>query len=195
MSFERKCIEREQLFAFAKHLLGGEDENDVRAHLAECFECRSIIAQYERVDAVLDEWPAIDPSPGFEARVRAAVARWQELSAQESAALSPFFGWRWSQALASACLVALLAAASFWIFQGQRSHTSWLATRRAPAQAIGRGEVRQPPAERLEARAPVQPGEVEISLCQNLAVLEDYDMLANFDVLSELPRGNKKIAN
>jgi hypothetical protein len=37
--------------------------------------------------------------------------------------------------------------------------------------------------------------EDELSLYQNLSVLEDYDMLANFEVLSELPAGAKKVVN
>ena len=39
--------------------------------------------------------------------------------------------------------------------------------------------------------------EEELTLYKDLPVLEDqdYDMLANFDVLSELPRGDMKVDN
>jgi hypothetical protein len=37
--------------------------------------------------------------------------------------------------------------------------------------------------------------EDEVSLYENLSTLEDYDMLANFDVLSELPQGAPKVVN
>jgi hypothetical protein len=30
---------------------------------------------------------------------------------------------------------------------------------------------------------------------ENLSVLEDYDMLSSFDVISELPKGNNKLAD
>jgi len=38
-------------------------------------------------------------------------------------------------------------------------------------------------------------GEEELNLYQNLAVLEDYDLLAEFDLLSELPKGESKVEN
>jgi len=38
-------------------------------------------------------------------------------------------------------------------------------------------------------------GEEEVKLYQNLFMLEDYDLLAEFDLLSELPKGETKVDN
>jgi hypothetical protein len=45
------------------------------------------------------------------------------------------------------------------------------------------------------AQATREPAEEELSLYQNLPVLEDYDLLANFEVLSELPKSEKQVEN
>jgi hypothetical protein len=56
--------------------------------------------------------------------------------------------------------------------------------------------VSAPPAQAVN-RSPAAPqsGAQEIKMYQNLSVLEDYDMLAGFDVISELPQRTKKIAD
>jgi hypothetical protein len=83
--------------------------------------------------------------------------------------------------LAPACLVLLIVAGSFIVWRMRPAQSPQSATQQT-AQT---------------ASAPSTQVEEELTLYENLPVLEDedYEMLAKFDVLSKLPRGDKKFAN
>ena len=68
-----KCLETEKLIGYAYRLMDESAASEVRAHLGECPRCREIVEQHGRLDAVLNEWKAAEPTPGFDARVRQAV--------------------------------------------------------------------------------------------------------------------------
>ena len=70
---DMKCLETEKLISYAYRLMDEPAASEVRAHLGECSRCREIVEQYGRLDAVLDEWKAAEPTPEFDARVRQAV--------------------------------------------------------------------------------------------------------------------------
>ncbi len=184
MNVNSNCLEREQIFSHASKMLDARKENEVRAHLESCAACRAIAAEFDKLDAVLDAWRPAEPSPGFDARVRAAV------TASDSAK-PRLFGIHWSQFVAPACLVVLVVVATLVVFERRRPAAS-----RTTAYPTA-GQAAPPPKQgsALPAQASAPADENELSLYQNLPVLEDYDMLANFDVLSELPKGEKKIAN
>lgn len=164
MTNTEKCMGKEDLFAYANHLLETEAERGVRAHLGGCAACRAMVAEYQTLDALLDEWKPASPSAWFDARVRAAVAAQPRRFA--------FFGFRWAQVMAMACVVLMVTAASLMI-----SRRSVQLERNEQAAA------------NITAKAKV---EEELTLYKDLPVLEDqdYDMLANFDVLSAVPRGD-----
>jgi len=69
-----KCNEREKLFLFVHQMLKPDELDQVRRHLAGCAECRQAAEEYGKLDSALDEWSAADPSPWFDAKVRARVA-------------------------------------------------------------------------------------------------------------------------
>jgi len=50
------------------------ERREVEAHLEECAACRTRAEEFRRVWSVLDEVPAVEPSLGFDARVRQRVA-------------------------------------------------------------------------------------------------------------------------
>jgi anti-sigma factor RsiW len=164
-----KCMERENLFAYAQHLLESNEEREAREHVAQCARCREAVSAFQRLDAVLDEWKPAAPSPWFDARVRAAAEA-------NPPARFPFglFGVRWAQVLAPACLVVLVTFATLLIFRQQPSDMQ----------------------ERL-TKSSATTVEEELTLYKDLPVLEDedYEMLANFDVLSALPHGEAKVEN
>jgi anti-sigma factor RsiW len=63
--------------ALIAYLDGKARENerrDVEAHLETCAACRTRAEEFRRVWSVLDEVPAVEPSLGFDARVRQRVA-------------------------------------------------------------------------------------------------------------------------
>lgn len=97
---------------FENHLLSYLDgrasaveRREVEAHLADCAACRTRVEEYRRLWNMLDEVPAIEPSLGFDARLR------QRIAAEPRPPL-----WSWfvpPPRLAIA--VALLAVLSVWV--------------------------------------------------------------------------------
>ena len=170
-----KCLSREQLFTYSHHQLESREESGVREHVGRCTACEQTVLEFQKLDTVLDEWKPADPSAWFDARVRAAV---------NSSGMAPsgftLFGMRWAQWLAPASLAVLVLAASLIVTRVQPNRTP---------QTVAR--VFQ------TAKSPAAQVEEELTLYKDLPVLEDedYDMLANFDVLSELPRGETKVEN
>jgi anti-sigma factor RsiW len=173
MMDQEKCWIREQLFAYASHLLEPREADSVRLHVEQCDECLRIVAEFQRLDTVLDEWKAVAPSGAFGARVRAAVASRQSHTT--------FFGLRWTQVLAPVCLLVLMVTTSVIFLRVRKAHK------------LNNGSTQTTQIQNASAGQ----AEEELTLYQNLPVLEDedYDMLADFDVLSELPRGDNKVAN
>ena len=204
-----KCFEREQLFAYGHRLLAAREEEQVRVHVSECGACRAVVKEYGKLDTLLDGWRPAEPSPWFDARVRAAIAA---ETAKPYRSRSPFsLGWvRW---LAPALGVVLVLAATLAVWWSRRSLERPVTqpvvsspASRAPQNVVTPAPVLVPAPTPQMARtqpvetprpvtAAVKAGEDELGLYENLTVLEDYDLLANFDVLSELPRGEKKVGN
>ncbi len=181
-----KCMEREKLFAYVHHLLESREEAEVRAHVAKCPACNRTLGEYQKLDAVLEEWKPDEPSPWFDVRVLEAI---RQTPASQSA--SSFFSLAWMRRLAPAFLVVLVVTASVVFLRVRQSRVISQAGGRhasasAPAAASTVSTASQPEAE---------PGAEELTLYEDLPVLEDYDLLTNFEVLSELPRGEAKVAN
>lgn len=63
-----------QLIAYLDDHTGGEERREIEKHLETCAECRSRAAEFRRVWNLLDEVPATDPSPYFDARLRQRLA-------------------------------------------------------------------------------------------------------------------------
>lgn len=202
-----KCCEREQLFAYCQRLLVADEEEKVRAHAAECAACRAVVGEYEKLDTLLDDWQPAEPSPWFDARVRAAIAA--DSSRAESA--RPFFGLAWVRWLVPALGLALVLVAALVVWRSHRSpvHPATQAAApavvpRAPqnvANPVSAPAVKPAPALQIVQTRPVsaQPAATaageDLQLYEDLSVLEDYDLLAGFDILSELPKGEKEVAN
>ena len=171
-----KCPDREQLFAYAHRMLDSPEHGAAREHVENCAVCGQIVMEFQKLDTVLDEWQSVAPSDWFDARVRAAVAA--EVPTPSRFTL---FGLRWAQVLSPACLVLLLVVASLMLSRTRETKSTLRST--------------QPITE--PARIPATRVEEELTLYKDLPVLEDedYEMLANFEILSELPRGEKKLEN
>jgi anti-sigma factor RsiW len=137
-----------QLVAYMDGRATESQRREVEAHLESCAACRTRVEEFRRLWTVLDEAPVVEPSLGFDARVR------QRIAAEPRPRL-----WNWlvpSPRLAFA--VALLAVLSLWI-----------STR--------------PPA----VEPSIMQSEQEFKMIKDLGVLENYDVLNDFDALSELP--------
>jgi len=125
----------------------------VELHLVACADCRARVEEFRRLWGVLDEAPALEVSPAFDARLRQRIAA-------EPARGTGLFGWLVAQprlAIALACLVALAV---------------WISALPPVAQDLANNTTRS---------------EEEFKMIKDLPVLEDLDVLANFEALSEVP--------
>jgi anti-sigma factor RsiW len=125
---------------------------DAEKHLASCAPCSMRVEEFRAVSGLLDELPVIEPSPEFDARVRALVAA--------EPVKQNWWAWlRVSPRVAFAASVLLLAALWMGFYPRQLD----------------------PP---LPWNNPVVADE---QMMQDLPVLEDHDVLSNFEPLKELP--------
>jgi anti-sigma factor RsiW len=93
-----------QLVAYMDGRATEPERREVEAHLESCAACRTRVEEFRRLWTVLDEAPVVEPSLGFDARMR------QRVAAEPRPRL-----WSWlvpSPRLAFA--VALLAVMSVW---------------------------------------------------------------------------------
>ena len=198
-----KCLETERLISYAYHLIDEPAASQVRAHLGECPRCREIVEQHGRLGALLDEWKAAEPTPGFDARVRQAVEARQARHEGRS-----FWAWDWARGLALASLGVLIFAGVVWFSRSHSSvsNSSSLATRKS-SQASGTqtpAQVAKLQSPTVTARPSGKPGQAALGTItagtfsnedQDAQALEDYDLAANFDLLSELPKGESRVVN
>lgn len=201
-----KCLDNEKLISYACGLAGKAGEAEVRAHLEECLRCRALVGQYGRLDAVLDEWKAAEPTPWFDARLRQAVEAQETVRETRS-----FLGREWVRALAVASLGLLIIAGVVWF---TRTHASLSNSSRVTAGVVAREPhparaVPAPanvaklhrPAVTAHAATPASAvpeldfAGVSSNDDKDTQALEDYDLAANFDVLSELPKEQPGVAN
>jgi anti-sigma factor RsiW len=63
-----------KLIAFMDGRASESDRHAVESHLAECAACKARVEGFSGVWSMLDEMPPTEPSPAFEARLRAAMA-------------------------------------------------------------------------------------------------------------------------
>jgi anti-sigma factor RsiW len=125
-----KCTEiREQLPDLAAGLIaGGPEVND---HLRSCADCTGTLAEFRKTMALLDEWPAPEPSPYFDARLQARL--------REEAAKQPsrWIGWLRRSALAASLAVMVIVGAAVFRLEHKKTHNSTIATVAEPGTAVG----------------------------------------------------------
>ncbi len=174
---KRNCFEQEQLFAYALEMLEARDKLEVRQHVAECAACREVLEAYRHLDRVLDSWQPIEPSPWFDARVRSAVATAEEGLPSLWGRILAGLGWsRWMAPALVAMMVVVMSAVIVERRPGLLPHSLTHITGSANEGSAA------------NAASPVSTAEWAVERPGGTATLDDYDMLANFDVLSELPK-------
>lgn len=202
-----KCLSREELFGYAERLLDVRQAAKVKEHVNACPACRAIVREYQQVDSLLEEWKPIEPSGWFEARLRQATA--QTEPGQR------FWSNRWVRILAPALAVFLLISAAVYFRQGRPHETVPIVARKPlqpPPAQVNPPEKPAPPEVAQTKPQPAtnpkahrkdvpQPGfqseaeEANAAAGKEDSNSDDYEMLANFEVLSELAKGDKKVAN
>ncbi|MGB9069459.1 MAG: zf-HC2 domain-containing protein [Candidatus Acidiferrales bacterium] len=166
-----KCEDVEKgLIAFVDERATAAERRDVESHLAGCAVCRARVQELRSVSNLLGELPAIEPSFGFDARVRQRVAAEPQPG---------WFAWLVPQArlaLSAAMLVALTV-----------SMVKWPANRKAEPAPVA-------------APAAATSSDQDFEAVKDLGVLENYDVVTNMDALSQLvpakrPQAPKPDAN
>jgi anti-sigma factor RsiW len=127
----------------------------VETHVAGCGACARRMEEMRAAWSALDQLPGLEPSPGFDARLRARLG--------EQPAHSRWLGW-FPGNLRLVAAVAALVAVAVWI------------SLRPPMRSSSRTPV-----------AAEAPSQEDFTVVKNLPVLEDYDVVANFEALSALP--------
>jgi anti-sigma factor RsiW len=175
------CGERENVFLLLQEMLEPDEGERVRRHLANCAECARAAEEYRRLDSALDDWAVEEPSPWFDARVRARV----EANARKK---SWPFGFGRMRVLAAGAAAVVVIMVALVVFNHQKvaeinqppSSQQSASISAGPQASSKTGTVRKP-----------LPPEEQLKMDENLSVLEDYDVVANFDALSELPQASE----
>lgn len=136
-----------RILAYVDGRLKESERPDVEKHVAACAPCRRRVEEFRAVSGLLEELPVFEPSPAFDARVRALVAA--------EPTKSNWWAWlRVPPRVAFAASALLVASLLF----GYRSRM-------------------------VEPVVHVD----DAQMMQDLPVLEDHDVLTNFEPLKELP--------
>jgi len=153
-----------QVIPYLDGRLAASERVAVESHLESCLECRTQVAELRRLLEVLEEWPAAEPSASFAA----------ELQRRLDAAAQPASWWGRLQVrpiYAGALAVVLAAAALITLWPPSQPEPVEPA-QVASLEAEGVGE---------EDLAPVEP-----------VLLENYELLREFDILFEAPPAKEK---
>jgi anti-sigma factor RsiW len=141
-----------KILGYVDGRLKAGEVREVETHLEGCGGCRARVNEFRAVSGLLDELPMIEPSPAFDARVRARVAA-------EPAKRN---WWAWlAPSPRVVFAAAALVVAMVWIGARQGSDVT----------VPGNGG------------QPQEQAEIE----SDLPVLENYDVLSNFEALTDLP--------
>ena len=176
-----KCNDREKLFLFVHQMLEPEEADVMRRHIAGCVDCARAADEYRKLDTALDDWGVAEPSPWFDAKVRARVAASEQKN-------SGFFGFGRVRVLAAGIAAMALILVAVVVF----NHQKVAEINQPPSsmqQPVATAAPPQVPATTEALRQPL-PAEEQLKMDENLRVLEDYEVIANFDALSELPQAN-----
>ncbi len=167
-------LREEEFIHYADGRLDQAERARLDLHLAACADCRGRVDALRGLMGVLGEWQAAAPSPRFDAALRARLAEEPE-SAVPWYALRPAYG----AALAAAAALAL--GVYLWP----------PAPPEVPAPPVAPGV---PPVVKT-ARPPATAGQAtdELAAFDNPVLLENYELLEQFDVLFEpVPPKEKK---
>jgi len=159
MKSPMKCEDvSNELIAYLDRRANSAERQEVEEHLAACADCRTRAEEFRKVWSVLDEVPMVEPSFGFDARLRQCVAAEPRRT---------WLTWLVPQPRL-AFSMALLIALSVWLAQLPQ------APRSAPGQMAS------------ASGAPLSEEE-QFQMIKELDVLENFDVLSKSDALAELP--------
>lgn len=149
-------------------------EARLEAHLAGCADCRRQLEEMHALGNILNEWTPAPVSAGFETRLRARIA-------EEQPAPRAWFVLRPAFAMGLAAVAALAVAVMLW--QSPEPDVVQvnppMPAPTVPAPDSAAPQV--PPSDTTASTAEVEA----LAFLENPALLNDYELLEEFDVLFE----------
>lgn len=138
-------------------------------HLAACGDCRARLEELRALMGVLGEWQAVAPSPQFDAALRARLAA-------EPAAALPWYALRPAYALGLAAVLLLALGVYLWPPAPPAPPVAQL-----PPHGV------TPPVQVPLTSRPAATTKANDALAglDNTVLLENYELLKEFDVLFE----------
>ena len=197
------CFERERLSQYANHLLTDQEAEQVAEHLSECPQCRGVVAEYQRLSTLLEEWKPAEPSPWFDARVCQAI----ESEKSHGGVARGLWGLGWTRGLALAGLAILIVSGIAWVRSRQHSVPKLSPLASKPANPVKVDDTPRevakanptkaapPGARRATKPATVVAAPAAPSIEDNGTAVDDYDLVANFEILSELRKEANQVAD
>ncbi|MFQ5694415.1 MAG: anti-sigma factor family protein [Terriglobia bacterium] len=153
--------------------LSAAERDSFDAHLAACADCRVRVEEMRALAGVLDQWTAVEPSPAFDAAVRTRLA-------DEKEKTQVGFVWRPAFALGALAALALLAVL-VGLWQTPTPPEGPQVTQTSPPEAGAPTQV-----ESLPELTTATAGD-ELAVLEDAVLLENYELLQEFDVLFEGP--------
>ena len=151
---------------------GGEERRRLEKHLVGCSDCRTRLEELRSLMGALGEWKAVSLSPGFDARLRGKLEQERSRGAGWLAFVRPGY----AAALAVAAVMAI--GLSLW----QPAAPEPVKPQASNPAAVGS----------VSPQALTAEGE-DLAVVDNPVLLEDFDLLENFDGLFEpLPKEGKR---
>lgn len=164
MSGTRECAGMEsKLVEYLDGRAKPAERRAVEQHLTACAQCRTRAEEFRALWNVIEDLPALSPSPAFDASLRARISA--------ESVRRGFWDWLPSPRLAFA--VTALVAMSVWLSSMPR-----VVTDRTKSEAKVESKV--------ESKVEAKVEEADFRMIRDLPVLENYDVLSKFDALTEL---------
>ncbi len=168
-----KHLKEAEIIPYLDARLSDAERQRLDRHLADCPVCRTQMAEFRALLGVLEEWKAVEPSPAFDAAVR------ERLRAQPE----PLHRWAWLRlrpAWGAVLVVLVVVAIGLWQLtspvppqeQGSAPERAQVVPDTAPETASAEGD--------------------SLELLDDPVLLENYELLAEFDVLFEPVQADKK---
>jgi len=150
--------------------LSRQESAAVELHVAECASCAERLRGFSEVIRLLDSWEAIQPSASFNGRLEQRILAHPELVSGWWERF--WFRFRLFPLAKPALAGVVLGIVIFAVIVARYSPASFDAPTGGPATT--------------PIVANVSNGSDELVLYQDLPVLENLDLLSNFEVLQEL---------
>jgi anti-sigma factor RsiW len=152
-----------ELIAYLDRRANSAERQEVEKHLAACGDCRTRAEEFRKLWNVLDEVPVVEPSFGFDARLRQRVAAEPRRS---------WFTWLVPEPRL-ALSMGLLIALGVWMARLPQAPRSGLG---AGTGGLG-----------TSMSAAGLSEDEQFQMIKELDVLENFDVLSKSDALAELP--------